>query len=380
LRAGCEGVLKRRVIPTPTIRLRATARVLVLVACAAAALGACGKSGDGNTVTATAASAQTTEADASAAPAPSSTTAAPAGATSPALSLQQQFERVVRLVSPSVVQIESGGGLGSGVVYDGKGDIVTNAHVVGNSRSFKVTLGAGETHAASLVGSFPAGDLAVVKLSGATPRAATFADSSKVRVGEFALAIGNPLGLRSSVTDGIVSSLGRTVSEGQGATITSAIQTSAPINPGNSGGALVDLEGRVIGIPTLAALDPELGGAQAPGIGFAIPSSTVRNIASQLIASGRVQRSGRAFLGIGVATVTAGGVLVASVEKGGPADKAGIRPGDVIVSVDGRPTPSTDELTTVLAGLKPGQKVPVTLVRNGQRMTVTVTLGELPAG
>jgi S1-C subfamily serine protease len=266
------------------------------------------------------------------------------------------------------------------VVYDGKGDIVTNAHVVGNSRTFKVTLGAGETHDATLVGAFQAGDLAVVKLSGATPKPAAFANSSKVRVGEFALAIGNPLGLRSSVTEGIVSSLGRTVNEGQGVTITSAIQTSAPINPGNSGGALVDIEGRVIGIPTLAALDPQLGGAQAPGIGFAIPSNTVRDIAGQLISKGRVERSGRAFLGVGVATVTAGGVLVSSVEKGGPADKAGIRPGDIIVSVDGQPTPSTDDLSTVLAGLKPGRRVPVVVVRNGGRTTVTVTLGELPAG
>src|SRR6058998_762312 len=131
-------------------------------------------------------------------------------------------------------------------------------------------------------------------MGGARPKPAAFADSSKVRVGEFALAIGNPLGLRSSVTEGIVSSLGRTVSEGNGVALSSAIQTSAAINPGNSGGALVDLHARVIGIPTLAALDPELGGSQAPGIGFPIPSNTVKKIADQLIANGRVVRSGRA--------------------------------------------------------------------------------------
>jgi S1-C subfamily serine protease len=350
--------------------------MLVALGCAAA-LTACGDKG----LTRTATVVETTTV---AAAASSSTGSAEGPATtaagSPALALQEQFERVVQRVSPVVVQIESGDGLGSGVVYDGKGDIVTNAHVVGNARTFKVTLGAGETHDATLVGAFRAGDLAVVKLSGATPRPAAFANSSKVRVGEFALAIGNPLGLRSSVTEGIVSSLGRTVNEGQGVTITSAIQTSAPINPGNSGGALVDIEGRVIGIPTLAALDPQLGGAQAPGIGFAIPSNTVRDIADQLISKGRVERSGRAFLGVSVATVTAGGVLVSSVEKGAPADKAGIRPGDIIVSVDGQPTPSTDELSTVLAGLKPGRRVPVVVVRNGGRTTVTVTLGELPAG
>ncbi|MEA2317591.1 MAG: hypothetical protein QOD44_1780 [Solirubrobacteraceae bacterium] len=350
--------------------------MLVALGCAAA-LTACGGKGQAPTATVVKTTTVAAAAASSTGPADGSATTA---AGSPALALQGQFERVVQRVSPVVVQIESGDGLGSGVVYDGKGDIVTNAHVVGNARTFKVTLGAGETHDATLVGAFQAGDLAVVKLSGATPGPAAFANSSKVRVGEFALAIGNPLGLRSSVTDGIVSSLGRTVSEGQGVTITSAIQTSAPINPGNSGGALVDIEGRVIGIPTLAALDPQLGGAQAPGIGFAIPSNTVRNIADQLISKGRVERSGRAFLGVSVATVTAGGVLVSSVEKGGPADKAGIRPGDIIVSVDGQPTPSTDDLSTVLAGLKPGRRVPVVVVRNGGRTTVTVTLGELPAG
>jgi S1-C subfamily serine protease len=305
---------------------------------------------------------------------------APLRAPDAVVGLQTQFERVVQTVSPAVVQIESGSGLGSGVVWDEKGSIVTNAHVVGDSRSFTVTLGDGKTHDASLVGAFRPGDLAVIRLDAATPRPAAFADSSKVRVGDFALAIGNPLGLRSSVTDGIVSSVGRTVSAGEGVTITSAIQTSAPINPGNSGGALVDINGRVIGIPTLAALDPQLGGAQAPGIGFAIPSNTVRDIAGQLIASGRVTRSGRAFLGVRVSTVTSGGVLVTAVESGGPADKAGIRPGDVIVSVAGQETPSTDALATVLATLEPGRRVPVVVARGGDRRTVTVTLGELPAG
>jgi S1-C subfamily serine protease len=355
---------------------RAFAPVVVALACAAA-LVACGGKGNGQSTTTTVVAAPGTTSNSTADGSGGGRASAPPSA---ARALQEQFERVVQQVSPSVVQIESGGGLGSGVVYDGKGDIVTNAHVVGNAQRFKVTLGEGNTHDASLVGTFAAGDLAVVKLSGATPKPAAFADSSKVRVGQFALAIGNPLGLRSSVTDGIVSSLGRTVSEGQGVTLTSAIQTSAPINPGNSGGALVDLEGRVIGIPTLAALDPQLGGAQAPGIGFAIPSNTVRDIADQLIAKGRVQRSGRAFLGVSVATLTAGGVLVSAVEKGGPADKAGIKPGDVIVSVNGKPTPSTEALSTVLGGLKPGRKVPVVVVRGGRRMTVNVTLGELPAG
>jgi S1-C subfamily serine protease len=263
------------------------------------------------------------------------------------------------------------------VVYDGKGDIVTNAHVVGSSRTFTITLADGR-HRGTLVGTFPPNDLAVVHVQGANPRPLSFADSAGIAVGDIALAIGNPLGLRSSVTEGIVSSLGRTVSEGNGVTLPSAIQTSAAINPGNSGGALVDLAGAVIGIPTLAALDPELGGAQAPGIGFAIPSNTVRKIADQLIATGHVQRSGRAYLGVRVSTIVGGGVLVSSVVAGGPAASAGIRPGDIIVAVDGGPTPTSDVLVSLLARVKPGQQVKVTIVRaKAKRLTLTVTVGEL---
>jgi S1-C subfamily serine protease len=295
-----------------------------------------------------------------------------------ATALDRQFADVVARVSPAVVQIETGGGLGSGVVYDDRGDIVTNHHVVGSSKDFTVTLANGRRQRATLVGSYAPEDLAVIRLAGNALKPATFADSAKLAVGQIAFAIGNPLGLRSSVTQGIVSSLGRTVPEGNGAVISSAIQTSAPINPGNSGGALVDLDGRVIGIPTLAALDPELGGSAAPGIGFAIPSNTVKRIAGQLIGTGRVERSGRSYLGVSVATANgAQGVVVAGVAAGGPAAKAGIRAGELIVAVDGRPTPATDALATVLASLRPGQRVKVDLVDpGGAKRTVTVTLGE----
>ncbi|HEX8855295.1 MAG TPA: trypsin-like peptidase domain-containing protein [Thermoleophilaceae bacterium] len=298
-----------------------------------------------------------------------------------AATLQRQFVQVVKTVSPAVVQVQTSSGLGSGVVLDGQGHIVTNAHVVGNFKEFKVTLANGSQHKASLVGTYPPNDIAVVRLDGARPHPASFADSSNIKVGDFAFAIGNPLGLRSSVTEGIVSSVGRTVSEGNGAVIPSAIQTSAPINPGNSGGALVDITGRVMGIPTLAATDPEFGGAQAPGIGFAIPSNTARTLAAKLITSGHVPQAQRAFLGIKAATIVGGGVLVEGVQKNGPADRAGVPPGDVIVAVAGKPTPTTEALQMVLTGLKPGKSVQVKVLRRtGQRTTLSVKLGTAPGG
>jgi S1-C subfamily serine protease len=177
---------------------------------------------------------------------------------------------VIKQVLPSVVEIRTSSGLGSGVVFDDRGNIVTNAHVVGDSTTFQVQLaGRAEPVAGRLVGTYPPDDLAVIRLTspeGARP--ATFAASGDVAVGDLVLAMGNPLGLSSSVTNGIVSAVGRTISEpaedgNPGATISNTIQTSASINPGNSGGALVDLQGRVIGIPTLAALSPQTGGAPA---------------------------------------------------------------------------------------------------------------------
>jgi putative serine protease PepD len=207
----------------------------------------------------------------------------PSGAAS---AVQSQFTDVVSTVSPQVVQIETQEGLGSGIVYDRQGAIVTNAHVAGTAHRFAVTLSGGERHGATLVGTDPGDDIAVIRMSGAQPAPATFDDSSGVRSGQIVFAIGNPLGLQSSVTQGIVSSVDRSVIEANGVTLTGAIQTSAEINPGNSGGALVDLSGHVIGIPTLEALDPDFGDAPAPGVGFAIPSDTVREVADRLIGAG----------------------------------------------------------------------------------------------
>jgi S1-C subfamily serine protease len=209
-----------------------------------------------------------------------------------ASSLQQRFVSIVKAVSPEVVQIRTPVALGSGIVFDARGDVVTNAHVVDTATRFVVTLASGDSHPATLVGKDVGVDLAVIRITGARPRPATFADSAQVQVGDLTLAIGNPLGLRSSVTEGIVSAVGRSVPETENVTLSSVIQTSAAINPGNSGGALVDLSGRVIGIPTLSAIDPEMG-AQAPGIGFAIDSDTVRRTAIHLASAAARQGATR---------------------------------------------------------------------------------------
>ncbi|MEU9830496.1 trypsin-like peptidase domain-containing protein [Streptosporangium sp. NPDC048047] len=324
---------------------------------------------------------------------PASPTGTPAGPGTPVSpqSLQAAYEQVITAVLPSIVQITTREGLGSGVVYDTAGHIVTNAHVVGRARRFQVTLASGgPPRAARLVSSFELGDLAVIKVDDPRGlRPAAFGDSSRLRVGQFVLAMGNPLGLSGSVTDGIVSALGRTVTEpadgeGPAATITNAVQTSAAINPGNSGGALVDLSGRVIGIPTLTAVNPELGGGQAAGIGFAIPSDTAVDITRQIIEKGKVVNTRRAALGVTVQTVIGSdglpaGTGVVRVDPGGSAARAGIRTGDLIVSINGTATPTTQALSEVLAGLDPGDRARVELRRtDGSTTAVTVTLSELP--
>jgi S1-C subfamily serine protease len=302
----------------------------------------------------------------------------------PGTVLQQVFVNVVNKVRPSVVEISTSSGLGSGVVFDAQGDIVTNDHVVGTATQFQVTYFTGQTVTGSLVGAYPAGDLAVIKASpsnGVTP--ATFADSTKLQVGDIALAVGNPLGLASSVTEGIVSFTGRTVPEGNGVVLPDVVQTSAAINPGNSGGALVNIDGQVIGIPTLGATDPQLGGGAAPGIGFALPSNVAKLIAGQLVSQGKVTNGGRATLGItGANSVNQagqpGGVIVRTVQPGGPAASAGMQAGDVIVQINGQPTPSLSVLHGILAGLSAGSASVTIVHANGSQQTVQVGLTNLP--
>jgi len=336
------------------------------------------------------------------APAPPSRTIpaapAPTQPTAPsATALEQATMQAASAAGPSVVKIESGSGLGSGVIVDQRGYIVTNYHVLVGARGdaapgtrYTVTLANGTSYRATIAGTDAPDDLAVLKITAPRLRALPLANSEALRVGQFVLAVGNPLGYSQTVTFGIVSTLRRTVAENGPATfIPNMIQTSAPINPGNSGGALVDLQGRLVGIPTLAAADPRLGTA-AQGIGFAISSNRVSFIAQQIIKAGKVMHSGRPYLGVrGLQEVTPvvaaqyglaveHGMLIGGVEPRGPADRAGLRSGNVIVRLDGRPTRSEAAFGDVLARLKPGQHVPVTVVGHGGERTVTVSLGELP--
>ena len=314
----------------------------------------------------------------------SSTSTAQATSTPPSQSaeLEQQFVHAVKAIQPEVTQIRTPTALGSGVVFDGTGDVVTNAHVVAGASEILVTLADGARYPARLLDAYVPDDLAVIKIeAGHSLKPAHFADSSRLEVGDIVLAVGNPLGLKSSVTDGIISALGRNVVEGQGLVLPNVIQTSAPINPGNSGGALVDLLGDVVGIPTLAATNPQLG-TTATGIGFAIASNTVTDIAQQIVKYGRVVNSHRASLGAEVTDlVERSGVLVTSVEAGGPAEKAGIRVNDVIEAISGNVLTHANQLATALANLKPGQAVALTVIHSdGSRSTSQVTLGQLSGG
>lgn len=300
----------------------------------------------------------------------SASSATSAGTSNSASRLQVQYEQVVRDVLPSVVQISTDNSTGSGVVYDGDGDIITNEHVVGSAKTMKVQEAVGNmTLMAKVVGEFAPDDLAVIRVTSdaSSLKPARFANSNDAQIGEIVLAMGNPLGLTDSVTQGIVSATGRTVgasdADGGEALITAAIQTSAAINPGNSGGALVDLDGQVIGIPTLAATLPDQGGT-APGIGFAIPSDTAKNIAAQLIKYGKVTNSDRASLGITAQTAAsergeAVGVAVIAVSKDGTAAKAGVKGGDTIIGINDVRTASLQELEGTLSGLKPGTTVTI---------------------
>jgi len=296
-------------------------------------------------------------------------------------------------VNASVTTNRGGQGVqsGSGVIVDKRGYIVTNNHVVQGTEAIEVVFADGnKIDNVQVAGTDPNDDLAVLKV---TPPAnmivATLGDSSQLLVGQEVLAIGNPLGITETVTHGIISALGRSVTE-PNVTIPNTIQTDAPINPGNSGGALADLQGNLIGIPTLSAIDPEFN-APANGVGFAIPINQVKLIVPQIIQNGSVTHTGRAALGISGRDVDPDlqvmdslsvnhGVLIVALQSDGPAAQAGLQQGDVIVAIDGKQVDNNASLGDVLAARSPHDKVSVSLYRGDQQLTFTVTLGELQAG
>jgi S1-C subfamily serine protease len=333
------------------------------------------------------------------APAP---TAQPASDSSDrgALSVGDIYDRT----APGVVFIEGNNGAsGSGFVIDTEGHVITNAHVVEGTSHIDVTLEHdGDPVSAEVVGTDPSTDIAVLKVDAdsADLHPLPLGEASGVEVGDPVVAIGNPFGLDRTVTSGIVSALQRQISAPNNFTISDVIQTDAPINPGNSGGPLIDAGGRVIGVNSQIATGGSGNGSV--GIGFAVPVDTVRDVAEQILASGEVEH---AYAGLTLADLDPrianvlnlsvdSGALVQDVEPGGPADEAGVRAGrgqvtlgnsqlraggDVIVAIDGEPVDSADDVISAVNERQPGDELTLEVVREGEHLDLTLTLGNRPA-
>ena len=278
-------------------------------------------------------------------------------------------------------QVEVDKGTGSGVIFKSDGYIVTNNHVVDGAKELTVALADGRTLKAELVGTDPYTDLAVIKVDATDLPTAEFGDSDDIMVGEPAIAIGNPMGLefQGSVTAGVISALNRTLNIGENRV--KLLQTDAAINPGNSGGALVNADGKVIGINSA-----KLAAAGIEGMGFAIPINTVKPIVDELISKGHVTYP---YLGIGVldkqTAAQAGyqlnidaGVIVMQVENGGPADEAGIAPRDVILKIDGKETNTVADLRSIVSEHSIGDSVTATVQRGNQTFETNIVLAEMP--
>jgi putative serine protease PepD len=263
--------------------------------------------------------------------------------------------------------------LGSGFVLDRSGDIVTNDHVVAGGTSIRIGFGGDRTYPATLVGADPATDLAVLRVSAPASllHPLAFGSSARVAPGDPVYAIGNPFGLERTITAGIVSAIGRDIQAPDGMTIPQAIQTDTAINHGSSGGPLLDASGHVIGIN--AQIESDSGGND--GVGFAIPSSTVRRVASQLVSGGSVAH---AYLGVQLTDAT-GGAGVAQVRTDGPAGDSGLRVGDVVTAIDGKPVGTSDALVGAVDAHKPGDEVTLKVRRDGRIRDVDVKLGTRPS-
>ncbi len=303
---------------------------------------------------------------------------------------------VVDKISPTVVKIEVShhiprrrgsqreeniSGSGSGVIFTPDGFILTNSHVVHNAAAISATLSDGRNFKASLIGDDPFTDLAVIRIDGQNLPAAILGDSQAIRIGQLVIAIGNPFGFQATVTAGVVSALGRSLRAGGGRLIDNVIQTDAALNPGNSGGPLVNSRGEVIGINT--AMIP-----WAQGICFSIPVNTAKFIAARLMKDGRITR---ACLGIGGQVLDiakpalrshqlAGlrGVMIASIERSGAAEKAGLLEGDVIIDFNDTRVESIDDLHRLLTSDMIGQEVHLTVLRLEEKISLTVVPEELP--
>jgi S1-C subfamily serine protease len=289
-------------------------------------------------------------------------------------------------VSPSVVNIEVStadrrrGGSGSGFVFTPDGFLLTNSHVVHGASKIEVTLLDGRRGEAQLIGDDPETDLAVLRITAPNLMSVAFGDSNKIRVGQLAIAIGNPYGFQYSVTSGVVSALGRSLRSGTGRLIDNVIQTDAALNPGNSGGPLVNSRGEVIGVNTAVILP-------AQGICLATAINTAKFVAGQLIKEGRVRRS---YIGVAGQAVplhrrlvryhnlaVETGILVVSTEPGGPSSKAGVQEGDVIVAYDDLPIASIDDLHRLLTDQKVGVKSNLTVIRRNEKLTLSITPEDL---
>lgn len=294
----------------------------------------------------------------------------------------QAVIRVVERVAPGVVHVRRGGAAGSGVVIAPDGYVLTNAHVVDSASAVEIVLLDGATYRAPVIGTDAATDLAVIRAIGPVLPALELAMADTLRVGQLVIAIGDPLGLQSTVTHGVVSALGRSLRAKDGRIIENVIQTDAALNPGNSGGPLVDTHGRVVGVNTAI-----IAGAQ--GIAFAIPAATARMVASALIRDGRLRR---AYIGVGGAATpigwqlaralgvsTTSGVRVLNVDPTGPAGRAGVCAGDILVALDGTTLGSLTDLQRALDAGRIGKDTLVTLIRRGERFSMTLLPAEAAA-
>jgi S1-C subfamily serine protease len=287
----------------------------------------------------------------------------------------------VETVGPAVVKIEAGRGGGSGVLFTPDGLILTNSHVVEDGGPLTVVMTDGRSLRADVIGQDADTDLAVIRVDGSAMPFATLGDSRAVRVGQIAIAIGNPYGFHHSVTAGVVSALGRSLRARSGRLMDDIIQTDAALNPGNSGGPLVTTRGEVIGVNTATILP-------AQGLCFAIASNTARFVAARLIRDGRIRRS---YIGLAGQTVpipravarenqlaVTSGVFVVSVEPNSPAALAGVKDGDVVLAFAGTPVTGVDDLHRLLTEERIAEPTPMTFLRSARRRHVTVIPAEAP--